>query len=572
MHQLSAYLFSKERNEMMKLNQPGVTKRTRWTPPVPQSQQAHPDQVKNNAGGFTFTLTPEKQLERFLVLGSTAGTYYVGKNRLTVDNLKNIASLLVSPGVSKQAVIDKAVQYSVEGRVISNDTCLAALAMVSAYGDSSTKARLPEALNQVARTGTDILHFTSFANDLRGWGRSLKKLVAQWYTNKTPDAVAFQAGVKYKSRDGWSQRDVLRVCHPKSNDVVMTNVFKYITKGEHIDTYLPPIIMAAEKVKANPTEKMAVDLILNSNLPREAVPTELLNSTVVWEALAQKSPPHALIRNLAKMTSINVLKPLGDTTAMVVRKLSDVEALKRARVHPMAILIALRTYQKGMGDKGSLVWKPVPEIVAALEAAFFNSFGNVIPSGKKIMMGLDISGSMGNSFIGSTNMTAREASFYMALVTAKIEPVTYTVAFDSKTHSSGIKGLMSASNGVRSVNLTGATNLGDYDRVCGKWSGGRTDCALPMLHAFEQALDVDCFVIYTDNETWCGQIHPHVALEQYNNKFRTPNGKPKAKLIVVGMTATNFTIAKPGDPDMLDVVGFDTNVPTLITNFAKGYF
>jgi len=36
------------------------------------------------------------------------------------------------------------------------------------------------------------------------------------------------------------------------------------------------------------------------------------------------------------------------------------------------------------------------------------------------------------------------------------------------------------------------------------------------------------------------------------------------------MTATNFTIADPSDPGMLDIAGFDSAVPTLITDFARG--
>ena len=45
-----------------------------------------------------------------------------------------------------------------------------------------------------------------------------------------------------------------------------------------------------------------------------------------------------------------------------------------------------------------------------------------------------------------------------------------------------------------------------------------------------------------------------------------------AKLVVCGVTATNFTIADPNDPGMLDVVGFDSAVPMLIDQFSKEIF
>ena len=43
-----------------------------------------------------------------------------------------------------------------------------------------------------------------------------------------------------------------------------------------------------------------------------------------------------------------------------------------------------------------------------------------------------------------------------------------------------------------------------------------------------------------------------------------------ARLIVVGMVSNGFSIADPADPGMLDVVGFDTATPQLISDFARG--
>jgi len=92
---------------------------------------------------------------------------------------------------------------------------------------------------------------------------------------------------------------------------------------------------------------------------------------------------------------------------------------------------------------------------------------------------------------------------------------------------------------------------------------GGTDCALPMLYAAERKLDVDVFVVLTDSETWAGNIHPIQALQAYRQKAGIP-----AKLIVVGMVSNGFSIADPADAGMLDVVGFDTATPQLMSDFA----
>ena len=96
---------------------------------------------------------------------------------------------------------------------------------------------------------------------------------------------------------------------------------------------------------------------------------------------------------------------------------------------------------------------------------------------------------------------------------------------------------------------------------------GSTDCALPMLWAAEKNIEADAFVILTDSETWAGTIHPTQALAKYRKQFNND-----AALIVVGMTATEFTIADPTDPRQLDVVGFDTATPNLISGFIRGEF
>jgi 60 kDa SS-A/Ro ribonucleoprotein len=48
-----------------------------------------------------------------------------------------------------------------------------------------------------------------------------------------------------------------------------------------------------------------------------------------------------------------------------VEALSDREPILKARRHPMALLIALRTDQSGRGEKGRLAWEPVAAIVEA---------------------------------------------------------------------------------------------------------------------------------------------------------------------------------------------------------------
>jgi 60 kDa SS-A/Ro ribonucleoprotein len=138
----------------------------------------------------------------------------------------------------------------------------------------------------------------------------------------------------------------------------------------------------------------------------------------------------------------------------------------------------------------------------------------------------------------------------MALVTAAMEPNLTITAFADKM--------------VR-LNISARQRLDDVGKTVSGLPFGRTDCALPMLWALDNGVKADAFVIYTDSETWYGNIHPVQALQEYRQKTGI-----RAKLIVVGIVSNQFTIADPNDAGMLDVVGFDTAVPQVMNDFIIG--
>ena len=72
---------------------------------------------------------------------------------------------------------------------------------------------------------------------------------------------------------------------------------------------------------------------------------------------------------------------------------------------------------------------------------------------------------------------------------------------------------------------------------------GRTDCALPMRWAQDKQRDFDAFVIITDNETWCGAMHPIEALRAYRQ-----SRVASAHQVVLATTAMHGSIADPAGP------------------------
>jgi 60 kDa SS-A/Ro ribonucleoprotein len=205
----------------------------------------------------------------------------------------------------------------------------------------------------------------------------------------------------------------------------------------------------------------------------------------------------------------------------------------------------------------------VQKIVDALDAAFYKSFGFVQPTGKRIMLALDVSGSMSANIAG-TGLSCREACAALALVTANVEPNYEIVGFTAGA-SMGRYNFSGYDTTITPLAISPRQRLDDVVRYLGSLHFGNTDCALPMIYAEKQKLDIDAFCVYTDNETWAGGVHPSQALRSYRNAM----SKPQAAEVVVGMTATEFTIADPKDPRTLDVVGFDMNTPSAISAFVS---
>lgn len=518
---------------------------------TPQTQPAEERQVPNSAGGFTFELDDLARLRRFLTLGVDGGTYYTSDRALALENAEVLTRLAAS---DPEGLVATIVDVSARGAAPKQNPALFALAYASSVPQAAPAALA--ALPKVARTGTHLFLFAGYVEQFRGWGRGLRRAVAAWYTEKDADALAYQL-VKYRQRQGWSHRDLLRLAHPVTSLPALRSTFDWVVRGT-AGGELPTLIEGFTAAQATTDPGAWARLVRTFGLSWEMLPDAALNEVPVWEALLDAGVPQtALIRQLPRLTRLGLLPELGGRTAQVTAQLTDPARLKAGRVHPVNVLIAQRTYAAGRSARGAGEWAPTRQVVDALDAAFYAAFGAIEPAGKATLLAVDVSGSMGVPISGLP-ITAREASAALALVQLATEPSSSAVGF------SGRNGFGSTPE-LSPLAISPRQRLDDALKVVDRMPFGATDCALPMLYAADRGLEVETFVVYTDNETWAGNVHPHQALRQY----RATTGIA-AKLIVVGMTATNFSIADPDDAGMLDIAGFDSSVPSLITEFSRG--
>lgn len=543
-----------------------------------QTLPANERQVKNSAGGYVFQVGDDARVHRFLTIGTTGGTYYSTEQDHTKDNADVVIRAARERG---EWLVGQIVQVSTAGRAPKQNPAIFALAAVAGLGDEPARKAALEALPAVCRIGTHLFLFVRYVEQFRGWGPALRRAVGSWYLDRDVDDLTYQA-VKYRQRDGWSHRDLLRLAHPLARatpetvDPARRALFSWIsTGGVEVSRApgkekravgataedLPALVSAFTDAQAATSVREWVRLIEQHAMSWEMLPDAALTEPAVWRALVAKGLPQtALIRQLPRLTRLGVLD--GDTLQTIVAQLQDPEKLRRARVHPVNVLVALRTYVAGRSARGDGQWTPNRRIIDALDAAFYLSFGTVEPAGKRTLLALDVSGSMGDP-AGGLPISCREVTAALALVMMATEPNCDVVGFTAGRRNE--RSVWGHSTAISELPISPRQRLDDAIRSISNIPFGGTDCSLPLLWALEQGRQYDTVVVMTDNETWAGSVHPHQALARYREQTSIPT-----RLAVVGMTATNFTIADPTDPGQLDIAGFDSAVPSLITDFSRG--
>jgi 60 kDa SS-A/Ro ribonucleoprotein len=560
--------------------------------------------VENSCGHFVFEVSDKTRIERILAFGTTQSSYYATGGKLTDDAIRFVEDS-IGKGKGAELLVTVADFYE-KGRAPRQDTVLMVLALLCvARGDSNVALRRA-ALGVMARlrTFSQLSQWKAFHRlasvkesptgvpaTSKGFGRAVRSALQLVFSGRSASALMYQI-VKYGGgrtvgatasgkSETWSLKDIVACAHPDpktltaEHQVLLTYIVKGLEPARVRATELsasPDIVAYLDAVNSVKNAETSVDdvirLVRLHNLPREVLNTVFLRESSVWRALLLNGsgrvamPITALVRNLATMTVRGVFAEDAAVDA-VCQHLVNQSVLRAGRVHPINLLSAYFTYKSGRGERGNQVWTPEPKIVQALKAAFYESFGTLKPTKKRTLHCIDASGSMTSARCASSvNLTASQAAAVMAMVASRVDA---QLGFRQDF-------LLYTEERLR-VELSHKDDFEKTVATTNHSSGGRTDCSQGIQYAIDEYSEsegkrglYDLFVYYTDSETnWPSAPHPVIALR----KYRELTGIP-AKMVVVGMVPNNFTIADPTDAGMLDVCGFDLNVPNVIQAFATG--
>lgn len=523
--------------------------------------QVGKEMIKNHSGAYVFELDKWKRLNRFLIIGVDSSTYYQSKKELVVENYTCLNECLKE---DFKRTVDIIVDVSVNARAPKNDTAIFALAVASLIErnlierEKADRSYAYSKVKEVCRIGTHLFMYLSYVKELKGkstgaMGMGLQKAVRSYYNAKTFNGLALDM-LKYRNREGWTHKDVIRLARWKGNND-QNQIVDYIIKGECNLPNLPKIIEADIALKACKSDvNLVVSLVSEFGVPWEMVPTEYLTNKEVLRALIPSMGATALVRNLSKLTTYGAIEdtPSCPHLQLVCSKLEDEEFIKRGKIHPLQIATATLSYLSGI-SKGGVSWRPYKKVVKSLDIAFLHSFKNAEKLNISIDFALDVSGSMTWSSSTVNDIFASQLGCIMLAWLTKQEDFTRVFTF-----SSNYQELTGDFSNYRSM-WDDVKRLGNF--------ASSTNCSLPIINALNERRHVDLFIVWTDNET---NSHHSGHASEYLKKYRR-EVNPNAKMVVVGVVANNCSIADPADPGMMDIAGFDSSIAQIISSFVKGW-
>ena len=206
-----------------------------------------------------------------------------------------------------------------------------------------------------------LFRFVVNAHRERGWGRSLRALVARWYAARPAAEVAADI-LKCPEHEGWSHRDLLRLAHPEPATPAHNALFQWVVNGEFGHLATPDLVAgelrqvyAVDRLKRTREEHEALLLVEQYSLTHEMIPEDWKHSAAIWDSLLTGMSYAGIVENLTALADSGLLAEESPSAALVVIRLIDRrraeqsgltrEDLARARAayarHPRAIPVVL---------------------------------------------------------------------------------------------------------------------------------------------------------------------------------------------------------------------------------------
>jgi 60 kDa SS-A/Ro ribonucleoprotein len=507
-----------------------------------------PADAVNEAGGRAYRLEPRHALAQLAATGCFNNTYYA-------DAEQQLDTLLALAGqVEDNAFLARLAVYSRE-RAFLKDMPAALLLLLSTrdrdlfrrvFDRVVDNGRVLRTLFQMVRSGRFGRKSLSYA---------LQRAFQRWL-----NAASVGRLLAASIGNDPSLRDVLRLARPTPPDNARRALFGWLAERDEpawapaTAADLPEEVraLAAFRAASDEAEQVA---ILERHYFRWDLLADKALGRLTWKAIAGQMGTQALRMNLNTLLRHEVFEGDNEMVSFVARRLADEEEIRRARQFPYQYLAASLNADPGV---------PQP-IRDALGRAAELACGNVPAFPGPVVVGLDVSGSMGSPVTGkrgggTSKMRCVDVAALFAAAVLRRNPGSVVIPFDTDAYDAP---------------FDAETPILRLAEQLARFGGGGTNCSLPLARANHRLRDRTFagVVLVSDNESWVGEGRRQAtALMSEWRRFvdrQAQLGNPSPKLVCIDIQPNTTTQAPEGGA-VLNVGGFSDAVFEVVAGFLDG--
>lgn len=482
--------------------------------------------VLNREQSPAYAYGPEQKLAQLAATGTLQDNFYSAAEVQLADVLD--AAKAVDP-----AFVAKVAVYARTRGVMKDMPALLAAYLTVAEPDLAVRV-----FDRVIDNGRMLRNFVQIMRSgtvgRKSLGTRPKRLVQQWL-----ERASIKTLMQAATGNAPSLADIVKMVHPKPADDGRKAFYAWLIGKPYDVAALPAEIAGFEAWKRDPSG------------PLPDVPFEWLTSFELtaeqWGELAARMGWQALRMNLNTLARKGAFGVEG-VTAKVAARLADADAMRKARVLPYQLMVAL----------GS-VGEDVPlKVQAALEDALEASLAKLPKLDGNVVVCPDVSGSMSSPVTGFRKGASSKVRCIdvAALVSAAV------------LRRNGAAEVLPFEQQVVALKLDPRARVAVNAAKLAAIGGGGTNVSAPLALLNQRKTNVDLVVIVSDNESWVDKVR-HGATATMREWERLKARCPRAKLVCIDLQPYGTTQAA-SRKDILNVGGFSDAVFETLSCFAKG--
>jgi 60 kDa SS-A/Ro ribonucleoprotein len=476
---------------------------------------SHQRAVSNHDGYDAYVRLVEEQYIQMLMTNTLNNTFYADEQLL----MQEAAS-------SHQEMAELDADFMARALVYARNEGFMRLQPLYGLAVLSRIAAEPFAqiFSHVVKTPGDLADFLTI---LRGSGRGQGGRAVKRQVSHFLNEISEYWVIKYNGRGrGYSLGDMVATTHPKPKDEKRQALFRYL-RGHETDLTKLPQLQALHKLKKTRNPASQLHQIEKGMLPYSVVTSILQPTRSVWEALMLQMPMFALLRHLNAMDRAGVFEKKKNID-YVIRRLTDIEALRQSRILPFRFVKAYEMVQRaGLRE--------------ALQQAVEMSIHNLPPLPGRTAIFLDRSGSMQGDYL-------RIGSVLALALYKQTKGNSLFWLFDHQVEDAHPK----LDEGI----------LAQAYRIQAK---GGTDTGRPVRELREAEERVDRIIMITDEQQNEGSPF-YAELERYRRLMN-----PELQAFIVDISPYRQAMVPPRDGQTFYIYGWSETVLTYIAETVTGY-